>query len=144
MEIVYSDQELEHYMTTAVQVEPDHPILIDKFLEDAVEVDVDAIADATGTVVIGGIMEHIEQAGIHSGDSACSLPTITLGAGPLATIRDWTVKLAQRLEVVGLMNIQFAVKGGRSTSWKPTPAPPAPCPLCRKPRGGPWPSWRCR
>jgi carbamoyl-phosphate synthase large subunit len=65
-----------------VQVEPDHPILIDKFLEDAVEVDVDAIADATGTVVIGGIMEHIEQAGIHSGDSACSLPTITLGLAP--------------------------------------------------------------
>ncbi|NJN21488.1 MAG: carbamoyl-phosphate synthase large subunit, partial [Leptolyngbya sp. RL_3_1] len=111
MEIVYSDQDLEHYMTYAVQVEPDHPILIDKFLENAVEVDVDAIADSTGAVVIGGIMEHIEQAGIHSGDSACSLPTITLGNAPLATIRDWTVKLAKRLQVVGLMNIQFAVKG---------------------------------
>ncbi|MEO0988886.1 MAG: carbamoyl-phosphate synthase large subunit [Cyanobacteria bacterium J06639_14] len=111
MEIVYSDRELEHYMTYAVQVEPDHPILVDKFLEDAVEVDVDAIADATGAVVIGGIMEHIEQAGIHSGDSACSIPTITLPETPLATIRDWTVKLAQRLKVVGLMNIQFAVKG---------------------------------
>jgi carbamoyl-phosphate synthase large subunit len=78
MEIVYSDRELEQYMTYAVQVEPDHPILIDKFLEEAIEVDVDAIADATGAVVIGGIMEHIEQAGIHSGDSACSIPTITL------------------------------------------------------------------
>ncbi|MEM9007870.1 MAG: carbamoyl-phosphate synthase large subunit [Cyanobacteria bacterium P01_F01_bin.86] len=111
MEIVYSDRELEHYMTYAVQVEPDHPILVDKFLEDAVEVDVDAIADATGAVVIGGIMEHIEQAGIHSGDSACSIPTITLPETPLATIRDWTVKLAQSLKVVGLMNIQFAVKG---------------------------------
>ena len=111
MEIVYSDRELEHYMTYAVQVEPDHPILIDKFLEDAVEVDVDAIADATGAVVIGGIMEHIEQAGIHSGDSACSIPTITLPETALATIRSWTVKLAQRLKVVGLMNIQFAVKG---------------------------------
>jgi carbamoyl-phosphate synthase large subunit len=110
MEIVYSDQDLEHYMTYAVKVEPDHPILIDKFLENAVEVDVDAIADNTGAVVIGGIMEHIEQAGIHSGDSACSLPTITLGDASLKVIRDWTVKLAKRLQVVGLMNIQFAVK----------------------------------
>ncbi len=111
MEIVYSDADLERYMTYAVQVEPDHPILIDKFLENAIEVDVDAIADKTGQVVIGGIMEHIEQAGIHSGDSACSIPTITLSDAALATIRDWTVKLAQRLNVVGLMNIQFAVKG---------------------------------
>ena len=78
MEIVYSDAELERYMTFAVQVEPEHPILIDKFLENATEVDVDAIADSTGKVVIGGIMEHIEQAGIHSGDSACALPTISL------------------------------------------------------------------
>jgi carbamoyl-phosphate synthase large subunit len=111
MEIVYSDDDLERYMTYAVQVEPDHPILIDKFLENAVEVDVDAIADHTGQVVIGGIMEHIEQAGIHSGDSACSIPTISLPDEALATIRDWTVKLAKRLNVVGLMNIQFAVKG---------------------------------
>jgi carbamoyl-phosphate synthase large subunit len=111
MEIVYSDADLERYMIYAVQVEPDHPILIDKFLENAIEVDVDAIADHTGQVVIGGIMEHIEQAGIHSGDSACSLPTITLSAEALATIRDWTVKLAKRLNVIGLMNIQFAVKG---------------------------------
>ena len=110
MEIVYSDQELDYYMTYAVQVEPDHPILVDKFLEDAVEVDVDAIADATGDVVIGGIMEHIEQAGIHSGDSACSIPTISLPDSALATIRKWTVKLAKRLQVIGLMNIQFAVK----------------------------------
>ncbi|MEM6839265.1 MAG: carbamoyl-phosphate synthase large subunit [Cyanobacteria bacterium P01_C01_bin.120] len=111
MEIVYSDEELRHYMTYAVQVEPEHPILIDKFLEEAVEVDVDAIADATGAVVIGGIMEHIEQAGIHSGDSACSIPTISLPESALATIREWTTKLAKRLQVVGLMNIQFAVKG---------------------------------
>ncbi|MBD1872068.1 carbamoyl-phosphate synthase large subunit [Nodosilinea sp. FACHB-131] len=111
MEIVYSDTDLERYMTYAVHVEPDHPILIDKFLENAIEVDVDAIADHTGQVVIGGIMEHIEQAGIHSGDSACSLPTMTLPDAALATIRDWTVKLAERLKVIGLMNIQFAVKG---------------------------------
>ena len=111
MEIVYSDADLERYMTTAVQVEPDHPILIDKFLENAVEVDVDAICDHTGQTVIGGIMEHIEQAGIHSGDSACSLPTITLSDAALATIRDWTVKLAKRLKVIGLMNIQYAIQG---------------------------------
>ncbi|MGB3138027.1 MAG: carbamoyl-phosphate synthase large subunit [Nodosilinea sp.] len=111
MEIVYSDADLERYMTYAVLVEPDHPILIDKFLENAIEVDVDAIADHTGQVVIGGIMEHIEQAGIHSGDSACSLPTMTLPPAALATIRDWTKKLAKRLNVIGLMNIQFAVKG---------------------------------
>jgi len=111
MEIVYSDAELERYMTYAVQVEPDHPILIDKFLENAIEVDVDAIADHTGTVVIGGIMEHIEQAGIHSGDSACSIPAISLGESALNTIRTWTIQLAQQLQVVGLMNIQFAVQG---------------------------------
>lgn len=111
MEIVYSDTELERYMTYAVQVEPDHPILIDKFLENAIEVDVDAIADHTGQVVIGGIMEHIEQAGIHSGDSACSLPTTSLAPAALDTIRTWTVQLAKALNVIGLMNIQFAVQG---------------------------------
>jgi carbamoyl-phosphate synthase large subunit len=110
MEIVYSDAELERYMTFAVQVEPEHPILIDKFLENAIEVDVDAISDRTGRVVIGGIMEHIEQAGIHSGDSACSLPSISLSSAVLDQIRTWTVQLAQALNVVGLMNIQFAVK----------------------------------
>ncbi|MBW4431802.1 MAG: carbamoyl-phosphate synthase large subunit [Pelatocladus maniniholoensis HA4357-MV3] len=116
MEIVYSDTELERYMTFAVQVEPEHPILIDKFLENAIEVDVDAIADCTGRVVIGGIMEHIEQAGIHSGDSACSLPTISLPVTVLDQIRQWTVQLAQALNVIGLMNIQFAVVGSQTES----------------------------
>lgn len=111
MEIVYSDAELERYMTFAVQVEPDHPILIDKFLEDAIEVDVDAISDRTGEVVIGGIMEHIEQAGVHSGDSACAIPTLSLGEETLATIREWSKQLAQQLNVIGLMNLQFAVQG---------------------------------
>ncbi|MBC8123807.1 MAG: carbamoyl-phosphate synthase large subunit, partial [Gemmatimonadaceae bacterium] len=110
MEIVYADEELVRYMRQAVLVEPDHPILIDKFLEDAIEVDVDAIRDQTGRVVIGGIMEHIEQAGIHSGDSACVLPTRTLSPAVLAVIRDWTVKLADALKVIGLMNVQYAVK----------------------------------
>jgi carbamoyl-phosphate synthase large subunit len=111
MEIVYSDEDLERYMTYAVLVEPDHPILIDKFLENAIEVDVDAIADHSGQVVIGGVMEHIEQAGIHSGDSACSIPTVTLSSTVLDTIRVWTTELAKALNVVGLMNIQFAVQG---------------------------------
>ncbi|MBD2501992.1 carbamoyl-phosphate synthase large subunit [Anabaena azotica] len=116
MEIVYSDAELERYMNFAVQVEPEHPILIDKFLENAIEVDVDAIADHRGKVVIGGIMEHIEQAGIHSGDSACSLPSISLPPAVLNQIRNWTVQLAQALSVVGLMNIQFAVVGAGTYS----------------------------
>jgi len=111
MEIVYSDAELERYMKEAVQVEPDHPILIDKFLENAIEIDVDAVADSTGHVVIGGIMEHIEQAGIHSGDSACALPASSLSPQILETIRTWTHQLAQRLQVIGLMNLQLAVQG---------------------------------
>ncbi|HEY9906688.1 MAG TPA: carbamoyl-phosphate synthase large subunit [Thermosynechococcaceae cyanobacterium] len=111
MEIVYSDQELERYMVYAVQVEPDHPILIDKFLENAIEVDVDAIADSTGRVVIGGVMEHIEEAGIHSGDSACSIPTQTLSPEALTQIRTWAAQLANALDVVGLINLQFAVQG---------------------------------
>jgi carbamoyl-phosphate synthase large subunit len=114
MEIVYSDTELERYMTFAVLVEPEHPILIDKFLENAIEVDVDAIADSTGRVVIGGIMEHIEQAGIHSGDSACALPSISLAPGILEQIRTWTAELARALKVIGLMNIQFAVVGAQT------------------------------
>ena len=111
MKIVYNDNELQHYMTYAVNVEPEHPILIDKFLENAIEVDVDAVADATGKVVIGGIMEHIEEAGVHSGDSACSIPFTSLSDNVLANIRTSTVKLAKALKVVGLMNIQYAVQG---------------------------------
>lgn len=116
MEVVYSDSELENYMYKAILIEPEHPILIDQFLEGAIEVDVDAIADATGNVVIGGIMEHIEEAGIHSGDSACSIPTFSLSENVLATIREWTVKLAKRLNVIGLMNIQYAVQVNSNNS----------------------------
>ena len=111
MKIVYNDDELEHYMTYAVNVEPDHPILVDKFLENAIEVDVDAVTDTTGKVVIGGIMEHIEEAGVHSGDSACSIPYTSLSENVLTTIRTSTIKLAQALKVIGLMNIQYAVQG---------------------------------
>ncbi|ACK73578.1 carbamoyl-phosphate synthase, large subunit [Gloeothece citriformis PCC 7424] len=111
MEIVFSDQDLERYMTYAVQVEPDHPILIDKFLENAIEVDVDTLADTSGKSIIGGIMEHIEEAGVHSGDSACSIPYSSLTPAVLDTIRTWTSQLANVLKVVGLMNIQYAVQG---------------------------------
>ncbi|MEJ2492374.1 MAG: carbamoyl-phosphate synthase large subunit [Desulfuromonadales bacterium] len=110
MEIVYDAQQLENYMKFAVQASPEHPVLIDKFLEQAVEVDVDALADGT-SVVIGGIMQHIEEAGIHSGDSACSLPPYSLPEAVVEDIRRQTVALALELGVSGLMNIQFAVKG---------------------------------
>jgi len=97
-------------MRHAVQASPEHPILIDKFLEDATEIDVDALADASGGVIIGGIMEHIEQAGIHSGDSSCVIPPFQLSARHIDTIRDYTRRIARALNVVGLMNTQFAVK----------------------------------
>jgi carbamoyl-phosphate synthase large subunit len=112
MEVVFDESELNRYMAEAVTVEPDHPVLIDQYLENAVEVDVDALCDATGTVVIGGVMEHIEPAGIHSGDSACCLPTVSLGQAALATIRQWSTDLALALEVRGLINLQFAVQVG--------------------------------
>ena len=110
MEIVYDQNELERYIKEAVKVEPDHPILIDQYLENAIEVDVDALCDVSKNVVIGGLMEHIEPAGVHSGDSACCLPSITLSNHSLTTIRQWTKSLAITLDVVGLINLQFAVK----------------------------------
>lgn len=109
MEICYDQQSLERYMSEAVDVSPDKPVLIDKFLEDAIEVDVDAISDGE-TTVIGGIMEHIEEAGVHSGDSACALPPYSLPAAVVDEIRVATNSLAVALQVRGLMNIQFAVK----------------------------------
>jgi carbamoyl-phosphate synthase large subunit len=110
MEVVFDEQELNRYMREAVQVEPDHPVLIDQYLENAVEVDVDALSDQDGNVVIGGLMEHIEPAGIHSGDSACCLPTVSLGESALQTIREWSKALAISLKVKGLINLQFAVQ----------------------------------
>ena len=111
MEIVYSQDRLEYYMQHAVQASPEHPILIDDFLEDATEIDVDAISDGQD-VVIGGVMEHIEEAGIHSGDSACSLPTFSLAPETIDEIKKQTYALARELKVIGLINIQFAVKDG--------------------------------
>jgi carbamoyl-phosphate synthase large subunit len=106
MAIVYDMATLDRYMTHAVDVSPGHPILIDKFLEDAFEFDVDALADATGAVIIGGIMEHIEEAGIHSGDSSCVVPPFICPPRHLETIRDHTRRIARELKVVGLMNVQ--------------------------------------
>jgi carbamoyl-phosphate synthase large subunit len=112
MVIVYDEAMLDNYMSAAVQVSRERPILIDKFLEDAYEVDVDALCD-NERVVIAGIMEHIEEAGIHSGDSSCVLPTYQLSESLRERIRQYTVQLGRALNVVGLMNIQFAVHNGR-------------------------------
>src|SRR5216117_2623897 len=118
MQIVYSDNELQHYMRFAVEASPERPVLVDKFLEDATEVDVDCIADVgqfddpkSGTIVIGGILEHIEFAGVHSGDAAMVLPPHTLSPKVLSTIREYTHAMARELKVIGLMNVQYAVKG---------------------------------
>ena len=110
MAIVYDAGALDRYMTEAVDASPQHPVLIDKFLEDAFELDVDAVADATGEVVIGGVMEHIEEAGIHSGDSSCVVPPYLVAERHLSTIRDYTRRVARALKVVGLVNAQFAIK----------------------------------
>jgi len=109
MEIIYESHDLERYVRRAFVASPDRPLLIDRFLEDAVEIDVDAVSDGRD-VVIGGIMEHIERAGVHSGDSACSLPPTSIDAEVQAEIRRQTVALARELGVVGLMNVQYAVQ----------------------------------
>ncbi len=111
MEIIYDQSSLLKYMEHALNASPDHPILIDQYLEDAVEIDVDAVSDGE-EVFVAGIMEHIEEAGVHSGDSACALPPFSLDGSALDTIRMQTVALAKELKVVGLINIQFAVKAG--------------------------------
>jgi carbamoyl-phosphate synthase large subunit len=111
MEIVHNEEDLKQYLTHVVQASPDHPILVDGYLTGAVEIDVDAVADGD-EVVIGGIMEHIEEAGIHSGDSSCSLPPYSLGRYHLDEIRRITRMLAMELKVKGLMNLQLALKDG--------------------------------
>jgi carbamoyl-phosphate synthase large subunit len=118
MQIVYSDAELQHYMRFAVEASPERPVLVDKFLEDATEVDVDCIADvghvedpSEATIVVGGMLEHIEFAGVHSGDAAMVLPPHTLSDQVMQTIREYTHAMARELKVAGLMNVQYAVKG---------------------------------
>ena len=109
MEIVYDEETLEGYITRATQLSPEHPVLVDRFLEDAIEIDVDALCDGT-EVYIGGIMEHIEEAGIHSGDSACALPPVTLGRSDIESVRRATEAIAHGIGVVGLLNVQYALK----------------------------------
>ncbi|OBH09287.1 carbamoyl-phosphate synthase large subunit [Mycobacterium sp. E3247] len=109
MEIVYDEETLEGYITRATELSPEHPVLVDRFLEDAVEIDVDALCDGT-EVYIGGIMEHIEEAGIHSGDSACALPPVTLGRSDIEKVRRATEAIAHGIGVIGLLNVQYALK----------------------------------
>jgi len=112
MVIAYDEDTVEQYMKQAVEYSQSRPVLIDRFLEDATEIDVDALADGDD-VLIAGIMEHIEEAGIHSGDSSCVLPTISLKPETLGTLRDYTIRLARALSVVGLMNVQYAIRNGK-------------------------------
>ena len=110
MEIVYDEPTLHGYIDRATEISPDHPVLVDRFLDDAIEIDVDALCDATGEVYLGGVMEHIEEAGIHSGDSACSLPPITLAGSHLTEVRRYTEAIARGVGVRGLLNVQYALK----------------------------------
>ncbi|HZC70422.1 MAG TPA: carbamoyl-phosphate synthase large subunit [Jatrophihabitans sp.] len=110
MEIVYDEQHLADYINRATEITPEHPVLVDRFLDDAIEIDVDALYDGT-ELYLGGIMEHIEEAGIHSGDSACALPPITLGASDIAKVRASTLAIAQGVGVRGLLNVQYALAG---------------------------------
>ncbi|WP_374557184.1 carbamoyl-phosphate synthase large subunit, partial [Thermomonas sp.] len=112
MEVVHADADLARYMREAVKVSNDSPVLLDRFLDNAVEVDIDVIADRDGNVLVGGVMEHIEEAGVHSGDSSCSLPPYSLSAATQARLREQVVALAKALHVIGLMNTQFAVQVG--------------------------------
>jgi len=111
MEVVYSDSDLKRYITDAVRVSNDSPVLLDRFLDNATEVDVDVVADDTGAVLIGGIMEHIEEAGVHSGDSSCSLPPYSLSPAIQDRLRTQVAQMARALKVIGLMNTQFAIQG---------------------------------
>jgi carbamoyl-phosphate synthase large subunit len=110
MEIVYDDTTLRAYITRATDISPEHPVLVDRFLDDAIEIDVDALVDHDGEVYLGGIMEHIEEAGIHSGDSACALPPITLASTDIAKVRAYTEAIAHGVGVRGLLNVQYALK----------------------------------
>jgi carbamoyl-phosphate synthase large subunit len=137
MVIVYGERDLETYMRTAVRASPERPVLIDRFLEGATEVDVDAVADGE-RVAIAGIMEHIEEAGIHSGDSACVLPPYLLSEKEIETISDYTVRLATALDVRGLINVQFAVQDGKVFVLEVNPRASRTVPFVSKATGIPW------
>ncbi len=137
MEIVYSDMELEKYMQSAIDVSSNRPVLIDKYLEDAIEIDVDALSDGDNAV-IAGIMQHIEQAGIHSGDSACVIPPHSISQSLLTEIKAATYKLAKALNVVGLMNIQFAIRNGELYILEVNPRGSRSVPFVSKATGVQW------
>lgn len=137
MKIVYDEDSLELFVKSAILASPEHPVLIDKFLEDAIEVDVDAVADGKACV-IAGVMEHIEQAGIHSGDSASILPPHTLSKKILTVIKENTCALARDLNVIGLMNVQFAVKGDTVYVLEVNPRASRTVPFVSKATGIPW------
>ncbi len=137
MEIVYNDEDLASFMEKAAEASPERPILVDKFLEDAIEIDVDAVADGRQCVV-AGIMEHIEEAGIHSGDSASALPPYSLDDGVIERIRVYTRRLAEGLNVVGLMNIQYAVKDDRIYVLEVNPRASRTVPFVSKATGVQW------
>jgi carbamoyl-phosphate synthase large subunit len=137
MEIVYDDQDLEAFMKKAVEASPERPILIDKFLEDAIEIDVDAVADASRCVV-AGIMEHVEEAGVHSGDSACAIPPLSLSDHQMEELRTQTYALAAELGVVGLLNIQYAIRGDDIYVLEVNPRASRTVPFVSKATGVPW------
>jgi carbamoyl-phosphate synthase large subunit len=137
MEIVYSPSDLGRFVAAAAAVDPTKPVLIDKYLDRADEIDVDALCDSEGGVAIAGIMQHIEQAGVHSGDSACSIPTQTIPEAALATIREWTPAIARALGVVGLLNIQYAVQDGEVFIIEANPRASRTVPFVAKAVGAP-------
>jgi len=138
MEIVHEGRDLERYMREAVKVSNESPVLLDRFLDDAIEVDVDAVADGI-EVRIGGVMEHIEQAGVHSGDSACSLPPYSLSPAMIDELKRQTTEMARALGVVGLMNVQFAIQEGTVYVPRSTRAPRARCRSSPRPPASRWP-----
>ena len=126
MEVVYDDESMEGYMKAAVGVTPDRPILIDRFLNHAMECEADAISDGTHAFV-PAVMEHIELAGIHSGDSACIIPSVHIPAENLETIKEYTRKIAEEMHVKGLMNMQYAIENGKVYVLEANPRPPGLC-----------------
>ena len=139
MVIAYDEDTVRRYMQEAVIFSQDRPVLIDRFLEDATEVDVDALADTSGAVLIAGIMEHIEEAGVHSGDSSCVLPATSLADETVATIRAYTEQLARALNVIGLMNVQYAIKDGKVYVLEVNPRASRTVPYVSKATGVPLP-----
>lgn len=138
MEIVYDEETLHGYIARATQLSPEHPVLVDRFLEDAIEIDVDALCDGT-EVYLGGVMEHIEEAGIHSGDSACALPPVTLGRSDIEKVRKATEAIAHGIGVVGLLNVQYALKDDVLYVLEANPRASRTVPFVSKATAVPWP-----